>query len=318
MPLVAEQKRLYRHAAKNEYVIPACHMCDLLSMHAILQAAQEEDSPVIVQIGVPNRENFMPMPQFINYFKEVCNLYSVPILLNHDHIPSVESCIWALDMGFPAVMFDGSSLPFEENVQKTRQVVEYAHARGAYVEAELGHIPGFEDMIFSSDSSFTEPDKAAEFIQRTKCDSLAVAVGTAHGGVKAGHPLQIDFEHLAAVRKAVGDTPLVLHGAASLPKFLVDDVNRYGGQAEYLDMCEESTIEKARHYGIVKANMDVDNQLVVTAALRREFMENPGKYNHAQYLKKAAVAMKEEVRRKMRMVTKSSGHASSFLGGGVK
>ncbi|MBS6645763.1 MAG: class II fructose-bisphosphate aldolase family protein [Clostridiaceae bacterium] len=312
MPLIKNQKDLYMHAEHNHYIIPACHFCEVLTLHAVLDAAKEENSPVILQIGVPNRPNFSPMPQFITYVEEVCRQYPVPVILNHDHISTVDSCRWAIDNGFLSVMFDGSHLPFEENIDKTKEITEYAHSRGACVEAELGSIPGFEDLVFSENSVFTEPEKAAEFIRRTGCDSLAVAVGTAHGGVKAGHPLEIDFGQLQSIKKAVGDFPLVLHGAASLPEFLVDEVNRYGGKAEYLDMCREETIEKTRYYGVVKANMDVDNMLVFTAALRKEFTEHPEKYNHTQYLKTAAEAMKNEVRRKMRDVTKSAGHAAAF------
>lgn len=314
MPLVSNQKALYQHALQNKYIMLASHVCGLMPIKALAEGAEEENSPIIIQVGGSSREIFAPFPKFMKYLRDLLADYKAPILLNHDHMQSVEDCLWAVDNGLPSIMFDGSHLPFEENVAKTKQIADYAHPRGVWVEAELGNIPGFEDMVFSADTVYTDPGKAAEFIERTGCDSLAVSVGTAHGGVRAGHPLEIDFALLERIKKAVGDTPLVLHGAASLPRRYIDAVNQYGGQAEPLDMCPEETIEKTRHYGVAKTNMDVDNMLVITGSIRKYFVEHPDDYNHVRYLKPAAKALKEEVKRKMRDVTKSSGHGSSFKG----
>ena len=314
MPLINNQKALYQHALQNEYIMLASHICGLMSMKALVEAAEEENSPIIIQVGTGTREVFSPYPKFIKYLRDFCADYKAPVLLNHDHMQSVEDAMWAIDNGLPSIMFDGSHLPFEDNVAQTRRIVDYAHERGAWVEAELGNIPGFEDMVFSAKTVYTDPGKAAEFIDRTGCDSLAVAVGTAHGGVRAGKPLEIDFDLLGRLKKAVGATPLVLHGAASLPRPYIDEVNKYGGAAEPLDMCPETTIEKTRRHGVAKTNMDVDNMLVVTGAIRKHFAEHPEDYNHTRYLKVAAKALKGEIRRKMRDVTKSSGRGSSFKG----
>jgi len=313
MPYIEDQKSLYKHAVDNHYIIPACHISGISTLKALLQGAEEADSPIMIQIGVVTREIFSPLPKFIHYFKELCDEYSIPILLNHDHISSVEDCFWAIDNDFLSVMFDGSRLPFEQNVAKTRQVVEYAHVHNVWVEAELGNIPGFEDLVFSAQTVYTDPEMAKEFIARTGCDSLAVAVGTAHGGVKAEKTLEIDFDLLGRIKQTIGDTPLVLHGAASLPAPFIDKVNQFGGSAEYLKMCLEETIEKTRNYGVAKANMDVDNMLVITGAIREHFMEKPENYNHIKYLKIASDALKEEVKRKISQVTKSGGYGSKYI-----
>ena len=312
--LVSNQKALYRFAVKNSFTILACHMCGLSTMKAIIEAAEEEDSPVVVQFFKPTYAIFEPLPKFLSYFRDFCAGVKAPILINHDHTPSVEECIWALDQGVPSIMFDGSHLPFEENVAKTKQVADYAHKKGAWIEAELGSIPGMEDMVASGNNTvYTDPDKAAEFIERTACDCLAIAVGTAHGGVRADAPLEIDFDLLGRIRKAVGsEYPLVLHGAASLPKAYIDEVNKWGGKAEQLMMCTEETIEKTRHYGVAKANMDVDNFLAITGAVRKFFAEKPEVFNHVQYLADAKAAMKAAVKHKMCNVTKSSGFGSKF------
>lgn len=313
MPYIKHPKSLYMHAHKNHYIMPACHISGLASLHAILDGAQRADSPIVLQIGRPAYDIFQPFDSFFSHFKNVCDEYDIPVLLNHDHIPSVDLCKQVLEAGFPSVMFDGSHLPYEENIAATREVVQYAHERGAWVEAELGNIPGFEDMVFAKNTVYTEPEKALDFIRQTGCDSLAVAVGTAHGGVKAGHPLEIDFDLLARIYETVGEYPLVLHGAASLLKELIDRVNQFGGQADYLDMCTESTIAKTRMFGITKANMDVDNMLVITGALREHFVRTPDNYNHIKYMKEVQQALSDEIQRKIKNVTCSGGFGRAYL-----
>lgn len=318
MSFVDDAKSLYAHAVQNNYIMPACHMFgDMGALRAILDAAEEEDSPVIVQVMGYLDERYCPIPSFLEYFRAVCGEYAVPILMNYDHMQEVDACVRAIDQGHRSVMYDGSHLSLEENTANTKRVVEYAHRRGAWVEAELGSIPGYEgaDMdVFSETTVYTDPRKAAAFIDETGCDSLAVAVGTAHGGVdNGGDFLTIDYDLLERIREAVGpDYPLVLHGAAQLPRHLIDEINRYGGAVEYLDMCSEEAIEKTRHYGVAKANMDVDNWLVVTGSIRRHFVERPNVYNYRIYNEIAMDAMKEYVQHKMKDVTKSSGFGSKY------
>ena len=318
MPFVDDPKSLYTHAVKSNYIMPACHMYgDMGVLRAILDAAEEEDSPVVVQVSGYLNRSYPPISKFFEYLRAIYSEYKVPILMNHDHIQKVEDCLRAIDEGYPSIMYDGSHLPLEENARNTEKVVAYAHSHNVWVEAELGSIPGLEDMVISSETTvYTDPQTAAEFIDKTECDSLAIAVGTAHGGVKAGKPLEIDFELLGRIREAVGsEFPLVLHGAASLPRHLIDEVNKYGGKADYLDMCAEETIEKTRSYGVAKANMDVDNWLVVTGSIRKFFTENPEVYNFGMYMGMAAGAVKEFIKHKMRDVTRSSGNGSKYYKG---
>lgn len=315
MSLVLNQKDLYLHAIKNEYIIPAFNCFDVESMRAIVEAAEEENSPVVLQLCMAMRSKVAPMDKFVPYVRSYLEGIKTPVLLNHDHMQSIDDCKAAVDMGMPSVMFDGSHLPFEENIAKTAEVVEYAHAHGVWVEAELGSIPGFEDIIFNEKSIYTRPEQAAEFIKRTGCDSLSVAVGTAHGGVRAEKPLEINFELLEQIKKAVGDFPLVLHGAASLPTDYIDEVNSLGGQVEYLMMCPEEVISETRHYGVAKVNMDVDNFLKYTYTVRKLFTEQADQFNPFVYNTVASAAMKEACRHKILNVTKSAGYGSKFYAG---
>ena len=315
MPLIADQKQLYQHALQNQYIIPAFHVWGIESMKAVLDAAVAENSPVIMQILAPTLENVKPFPRFLECIRQYAKDYPVPVIVNRDHSPSVQAALEAVDMGFPSVMFDGSALPFEENIAKTAEVVAYAHQRGVWVEAELGSIPGLEDTVFSTETKYTDPAQAAEFIRRTGCDSLAVAVGTAHGGVRAKEHLKVDYALLERIRDAVGGTPLVLHGAAALPEESVELANRYGGRVEHLMMCTEETIAETRLHGVAKANMDVDNWLGVTAILRKQFAEHPDQFNPIIYMRETERVMCETVRHKMRDVTHSAGFADKFLTG---
>lgn len=312
MPFVKNQP-LYQHALANQYILPAFHIWGVESMKAVIDTAEEESSPAIIQILQTTHRNLKPLDKFIRYMRDYAQDKKVPLLLNHDHTTSFENCKEAIQLGMPSVMYDGSALSFEENIASTRQVVEFAHSRGVWVEAELGSIPGLEDAIFSDKEVHTDPAQAAEFIARTGCNSLAVAVGTAHGGLKADTPLEINFDLLGRIRDAVKGTPLVLHGAAQLPKEYVDEVNQYGGQIEQLMMCTTETISRTRNYGVAKVNMDVDNWLKVTAALRKHFHNHPDQFNPIQYMQATEAAMKEAVRYKMRHVTMSSGMAEHFI-----
>lgn len=315
MPFIEKPKDLYKYAVKNKFTMPAFHIFGIDTIKAVLEAAEEEDSPVIMQLFEYTYDVCTPFPAFFTYFKELCAESKAPVLLHHDHNGSVDGCKWAIDVGFPSIMFDGSHLPYEENVEKTKEVVDYAHERGVWVEAELGSIPGFEEAVISSATTeYTKPEKAAEFIEKTGCDSLAVSVGTAHGGVEGDAPLEIDFELLGKIRESVGeDYPIILHGAASLPKGYIDEVNKWGGKVEQLMMCTEETIKKATDYGIAKANMDVDNMLAFTAAVRKFLVEKPEEYNHLMYLMQAKQAFKDAVKHKMHNVTMSSGHGANFM-----
>lgn len=311
MPFVDNQK-LYRHAQKNGYILPAFHVWGIESMKAVIDAAEEEDSPAVIQIIQASHVNLNPLNKFIKYMYDYASDKKVPLLLNHDHTKNPRLCREAVKLGMPSIMYDGSALSFEDNIKNTIEVVRFAHLHHVWVEAELGSIPGMEDSVFSSEAVYTDPDQAAEFVERTGCDSLAVSVGTAHGGVIQEKPLEINFKLLDKIKEAVGGIPLVLHGAAQFPRKYVEEVNRYGGKVECFKMCSAEKIAESARHGIVKANMDVDNWLRVTVVLRRHFVQFPSDFNSIYYMQEVEQEMKESVKEKMRNTAKSSGQADSF------
>lgn len=314
MPIVAA-KELYAHALKRDYALAAFNISSLDSLQAVLWAAEAEDSPVVVQIlGLTERY----ARDFDTYFEAV-KLYAgrckTPVLLQHDHCSDVREAKSAIDRGFGAVMYDGSSLSFGENAENSAYLAGYAHERGAWLEAELGSIPGMEDSCFTDRVEYTSPELAERFIAETGCDSLAVSVGTAHGGVAGSGHLPLDFERLEALVRACPGYPFVLHGAASMPDALREYVNLYGGAIEPTHICSEADIAKACRSGVRKANMDVDNWLAYTGALRQFFAERPETYFPTAYLEFARNAWENEVRHKLRNVVRSSGMAADFSGG---
>jgi len=306
--MIVQLDQLYVDAMKRRYIVGAFNVFNYDSLCAVLEAAEEEQSPVILQVSMGARKYVPDFRQFIEVMKIAALSVSVPVGINHDHCPTAEAAMQAVDAGVGGVMFDGSHLSFEENVRFTREVVEYAHARGVCVEAELGRLPGFEDEIFADHVEFTNPDAAKRFVTLTGCDSLAVSAGTSHGGVKAAENLPLHMEVLERIQAELPGFPLVLHGAASLPLHLIEYVNEQGGRVEVMKNCSESSIRRSAEYGVCKANMDVDNFLAFTGAVRRVLREQPDKYDPRVYLKQGKDAWKEEVMWKMSQVTGSSGH----------
>lgn len=306
--MIVKFQELYEDAQKHRYIVGAFNVFNYDSLCAVLEAAEEEQSPVILQVSMGARKYVPDFKQFVKVMRIAAEAVSVPVCINHDHCPTVEAAVQAVDAGVDGVMFDGSALPFDENVKATRAVVEYAHGRGVFVEAELGRLPGFEDEVFAEHVEFTDPALARRFVDLTDCDSLAVSAGTSHGGVRAESDLPLDLTVLERIQKELPGFPLVLHGAASLPISLIEYVNRQGGQVEVMKNCSESSIRKAAAYGVLKANMDVDNFLAYTGAVRRVLKEQPEKYDPRVYLKQGKEAWKQEVKWKMSAVTASSGH----------
>ena len=304
--MLVQPRDLFPGCLKENYMIGAFNVFNLDTATAVLEAAAGEHSPAILQVSMGARRYAASLPLFIEVLRLCIEHYDVPVILHHDHCPSVEACKEAIDMGFPSVMFDGSHLPFEENVKATREVTAYAHKRNRWVEAELGSIPGFEDEVFSDKAVFTDPEMAKSFVEKTGCDSLAVAAGTSHGGVLSEHSLKLDFAQLEKIRRALPGYPLVLHGGASLPEELIDAVNAQGAKVPYMRNVSESDIALCRNYGVVKVNMDVDNFMVYTTKVRETLNRHPDKYDPRVYLKEAKTAFEEQVRHKMRDVLHSA------------
>lgn len=234
---------------------------------------------------------------------------SVPVVVHLDHGSSFELCRDCIDGGFTSVMIDGSHLPYEENIALTKQVVEYAHPRGIWVEAELGKLAGVEEHVSNADHVYTDPDQAVDFVERTGCDSLAVAIGTSHGAYKFKGEAKLDFERLEEIGKRLPGYPLVLHGASSVPQEFVEVCNKFGGQVGGARGVPEDMLRKAAGMGVCKINVDTDIRLAVTASIRQYLVEHPEAFDPRAYLKPARQAVKDMVAHKIRNVMGSSGKA---------
>ena len=300
-------KEMYQHACANGYALGAFNVFSLESMLAVMEAAREERSPAIIQISMGARKYVRHLAPFVSTIRAFGECYDVPFFIQHDHCSTLQACKEAIDAGVQAVMFDGSHLPYEENISRTKEVCELAHASGVWVEAELGRLPGFEDMVFAESAVYTDPELVCDFIGRTGCDALAIAAGTSHGGVQSQGDLPLDLQLIKRIAAITPGFPLVLHGAASLPTELIDDCNATGMDVEHLHNCSEESIRSAVLAGIRKANMDVDNFLVFTTAARRAMTDRPDVYDPRKYLAPAMEGFKREVAHKMRNVMLSSG-----------
>ena len=233
----------------------------------------------------------------------------LPVVVHLDHGADFDICKACIDGGFTSVMIDGSHLPFEENIAVTKRVADYAHERGVWVEAELGKLAGVEEHVSSAQSVYTDPDQAVEFVQRSGCDSLAVAIGTSHGAYKFKGEAKLDFERLEKITSMLPGYPLVLHGASSVPQEFVDMANRYGGKLGGAKGVPEEMLRRAAASGVCKINIDSDIRLAMTAHIRRHLAEHPEDFDPRGYLKPAREAVKLMVQHKIRHVLGCSGKA---------
>lgn len=307
---------LYRDAILHNYGLGAFNTFSIESVLAVLEGAQAQESPVILQVSMGARTYVKHLKTYVDMMKRFAGEYQIPVFIQHDHCSTIEASMEAINAGVQAVMFDGSHLSYEQNVESTKQVVQYAHDKNVWVEAELGCLPGFEDLVFAESAVYTDPDQAQEFIEKTGCDALAVAVGTSHGGVKAKSYLNLDFKRLEEIVKRRPDYPYVLHGAASLPPELVENCNQQGGKVEFLRNCSEMSIAKAVKMGIRKVNMDVDNFLACTAQVRKFLNQKPHIYDPRKYLLEGRNGFQKEVEHKLKNVTDSAGRCKKTAGKG--
>ncbi|MGB9840254.1 class II fructose-1,6-bisphosphate aldolase [Thermovenabulum sp.] len=306
MPLVTS-KELFKKAYEGGYAIGAFNVNNMEIIQGIVEAAKEENSPLILQVSAGARKYARPI-----YLKKLVEAAvedtGLPVVLHLDHGESFEICKACIDDGFTSVMIDGSKLPFEENIALTKKVVDYAHEHGVVVEAELGRIGGVEDNISVSEreATFTDPDQALEFVERTGVDSLAIAIGTSHGAYKFKGEPYLDFKRLEEIMKRLPGFPLVLHGASTvLPEF-VEACNKYGGSIHSAKGVPEEMLRKAASLGICKINIDTDLRLAMTAMIRKYLAENPSEFDPRKYLGAAREAIKEMVKHKIRNVLGSS------------
>ncbi|HQC83235.1 MAG TPA: class II fructose-1,6-bisphosphate aldolase, partial [Bacillota bacterium] len=300
-------KEMFQKALKSDYAVGAFNVNNMEIIQGIVDAAKEENAPLILQVSAGARK--YAKPAYLVKLVEAAMIDTgLDICLHLDHGEDFEICKKCVDDGFTSVMIDGSKYPFKENVALTKQVVEYAHAKGVVVEAELGRLSGIEDNINVDErqATFTDPEEAAEFVERTGVDSLAIAIGTSHGAYKFKGDPYLDFERLKKIHELIPDTPLVLHGASTvLPEF-VDLCNKYGGKIPGAKGVPEDMIREAAKYGICKVNIDTDLRLAMTAEIRRYLAEHPEDFDPRKYLGPARNAIKAMVQHKIRNVLGSS------------
>ena len=319
-------REMFAKAVKGGYAIPAFNFNNMEQLQAIVQAAVETKSPVILQVskGARNYANQTLLRYMaqgaVEYAKEL-GWKKPQIVLHLDHGDSYELCKSCVDFGFSSVMIDASSLPYEENVKLTRKVVNYAHKYDVTVEAELGVLAGVEDEVSAAVSHYTKPEEVIDFVKKTKCDSLAISIGTSHGAYKFTPeqctrdangklvPPPLAFDVLKAIEKKLPGFPIVLHGSSSVPQEYVDMCNKYGGNLPNAIGIPEEQLRKAAKSAVCKINIDSDSRLAMTAAVRKHLAENPSHFDPRQYLKPAREEMKKMYIHKIINVLGSNGKA---------
>ena len=300
-------KEMFEKALRSDYAVGAFNVNNMEIIQGIVDAAKIENAPLILQVSAGARKYAKPI-YLVKLVEAAIEDSGLDICLHLDHGEDFDICKKCVDDGFTSVMIDGSKYPFEENIALTKQVVEYAHAKGVAVEAELGKLAGVEDNINvdARSATFTDPEEAAEFVERTGVDSLAVAIGTSHGAYKFKGEPYLDFERLQKIRELIPDTPLVLHGASTvLPEF-VARCNRYGGSIPGAQGVPEDMIRTAAKYGVCKVNIDTDLRLAMTAEIRRYLIEHPADFDPRKYLGPARSAIQAMVQHKIKNVLGAS------------
>lgn len=290
-------RELFEKAYREKYAVGAFNINNMEILQGIIDGARQQNAPLILQVSSGARKYASPI-----YLKRLAEAAvesapDLPIALHLDHGDSFELCKDCIDWGFTSVMIDASALPFGENVALTKKVVEYAHPRSVPVEAELGRLSGIEDhmKVKEREATFTDPDEAVAFVEKSGCDSLAVAVGTSHGAYKFKGEPWLDFHRLEALTKKLEGFPLVLHGASSVIPEFVEECNRFGGKLPGARGVPEEMITRASKLGVCKVNIDTDLRLAMTASIRKHFYEHPEDFDPRKYLGPAREAIKKMV-----------------------
>ena len=319
-------REMFKKAIAGQYAIAAFNFNNMEQMQAIIQAAVETKSPVILQVSsgarkYANQTLLRYMAQgAVEYAKELGCAHP-QIVLHLDHGDSFELCKSCIDMGFSSVMIDGSHFPYEENIALTKKVVDYAHQFDVTVEGELGVLAGIEDDVKAEHHTYTQPEEVIDFVSRTGVDSLAISIGTSHGankftpeqctrdanGVLVPPPLRFDI--LKEIEKKIPGFPIVLHGSSSVPQDLVAIINKYGGALKDAIGIPEDQLREAAKSAVCKINIDSDLRLAMTAAIRQHMFEHPDHFDPRQYLTPARDHIRELVRHKMHDVLGCSGKA---------
>ncbi len=315
---LVNSRELFQKAIKGGYAVPAFNFNNLEQLQAIVSACVETRSPVILQVSkgarkYANQTLLLYLAKgAVEYTKELG--YAIPIVLHLDHGDSFDLCKSCIETGFSSVMIDGSHLSYEENIRITKEVVDFAHKYDVTVEGELGVLAGIEDEVSAERSSYTRPEEVEDFVKRTGVDSLAISIGTSHGAykfkVKPGQqPPPLRFDILEEVEKRIPGFPIVLHGASSVPKEIVDEINRYGGKLENTAGVPEDQLRRAASSAVCKINIDSDGRLAMTAAVRKVLYEKPEEFDPRNYLGPARDKLRELYKHKVVNVLGSAGKA---------
>ena len=298
-------KKMFEMAYKNGYAVGAFNVNNMEITQGIIGAVAEEKAPLILQVSRGAREYAK-----ISYLKAIINVVveenpDIPIAINLDHGDNFETCKQFVDDGFTSVMIDASKQPFEENIAVTKKVVEYAHARDVVVEAELGQLGGIEEDVVGVDDvskHVADPNQVVEFVEKSGCDSLAVACGTSHGAYKFKSEPKLAFDVIQEIQDRLPGFPLVMHGSSSVLKEFVDLINKYGGDMPNAMGVPEESVSKAAKMGICKVNIDTDLRLALTAKIRQVFAEKPGEFDPRKYLGPGREAIREMVKHKLQVL----------------
>ena len=309
MPLVTT-KEMFEKSMKEHFAIGAFNVNNMEIIQGIVDAAAKENSPVILQAS-SGAIKYARIPYLRKMIEAALEEHDIPLALHLDHGADFETCKMCIDNGFTSVMIDGSKYDFEENIALTKKVVDYAHAHGVVVEAELGKLAGIEDdvNVSDADAAYTDPEQAKEFVERTGCDSLAIAIGTSHGAYKFKGEAKLRFDILAKIKELIPNTPIVLHGASTVIPELVEKCNKYGGNIPGAKGVPDEMLKEASKSGVSKINVDTDLRLAMTGAIREVFAEDPSAFDPRKYLTPARAKIEETVAHKIKNVFGSSNKA---------
>lgn len=284
--IVTNPLEIMQDAMRSDYAIGAFNVNNMEITQAIVAAHWAKRAPLILQLSNGARKYANTM-MLVDIIKSMEKQYpDLPIIIHQDHGDSLETCASAIEAGFNSVMIDASSLPFAENVAKSKEVVDFAHERGVIVEAELGTLGGIEEhvVVDEKDARLTDPAEAVEFIAQTGADTLACAIGTSHGAYKFAGSCNVDVSRVEALTKVLPNTPLVMHGSSSVPQKYVEIINKFGGDLAGAKGVDEDTISEAVKFGVAKVNIDTDLRLVMTAVIRQILAEQPKQFDPRKYL----------------------------------
>ena len=306
--MLVTTKDMFEKSMKEGFAIGAFNVNNMEIVQAIMDAAAENKSPVILQAS-SSAIKYARIGYLMKMVEAAVEEHpEVPVAIHLDHGPDFETAKMCTDHGFTSVMIDGSKYDFEENVRLTKQVVDYAHSKGVVVEAELGKLAGIEDdvNVAASDAMYTDPAQAEEFVKRTGCDSLAIAIGTSHGAYKFKGEAKLRFDILKEIKERIPNTPIVLHGASTVIPELVEMCNKYGAELPGAKGVPDEMLKQASESGVSKINVDTDLRLALTAGIRKVLVEEPSAFDPRKYLTPARELVKQTVSHKMKDVFGSS------------